>query len=291
MDWCSICVLALFVTVFFYETDEIRFRGFLCLDGETLTAFPTTTPKSLDDVTFEPFTPIDGSTEDSVKADKNIKKYFDAYKPDTGIGYSEDNWAHTGLGFFNMANEKNSFASYKMRFPGAGYVTLAVRYANGGNTNRMFNAYLDHDYYVNAPPTGGWENWDTAYVVMDAPLGEAELKFISLTSDGAPNIDAFGFSIDDVCRVSEGCPDTSTTIFNKVHGVAGFALHGEMLRLAGSERAYVNVFDMHGRLVAKQIVENVAEVSIATMVKSAGLYRVVVRQGSAKFTATYAKVR
>ena len=94
-----------------------------------------------------------------------------------------------------------------------------------------------------------------------------------------------------MCRVSEGCPDTSTTIFNKVHGVAGFALHGEMLRLAGSERAYVNVFDMHGRLVAKQIVENVAEVSLATMVKSAGLYRVVVRQGSAKFTATYAKVR
>jgi hypothetical protein len=48
---------------------------------------------------------------------------------------------------------------------------------------------------------------------------------------------------------------------------------------------------MHGRLVAKQIVENVSEVSLATMVKSAGLYRVVVRQGSAKFVANYAKVR
>ena len=262
-------------------------------DGKALTAFPTTTPQSLDDVTFVPFTPIEGSTEDSVQVDKNIKKFFDAYKPDTGIGFSEDNWAHTGLGFFNMANEKNSFASYKMKFPGAGYVTLAVRYANGGSSDRLFNAYLDHDYYVSAPPTGGWENWDTAYVVMDAPLGEAELKFISLTSDGAPNIDAFGFSIDGVCRVSEGCEetDTSKTAIKNELGLGGFGLHGETLRLAGTERAHVNVFDMRGRLVAMQIVENVSEVSLATMVKSAGLYRVVVRQGSAKFVANYAKVR
>ena len=267
-------------------------------DGKALTAFPTTTPKSLDDVTFVPFTPIEGSTEDSVKADKNIKKFFDAYKPDSGNGFSENNHeGFTGEGFWNVANEKNSFGSYRMKFPGAGYVTLAVRYSNGGTSDRLFNAYLDHDYYVSAPPTGSWDKWDTAYVVMDAPLGEAELRFISLTSDGGPNIDAFGFNIDDVCRVSEGCPevkdssDTSTTIYNRVRDVAGFALHGETLRLAGAERAYVNVFDMRGRLVAKQIVENVSEVSLATMVKSAGLYRVVVRQGSAKFVANYAKVR
>ena len=267
-------------------------------DGKALTAFPTTTPKSLDDVTFVPFTPIEGSTEDSVKADKNIKKFFDAYSPDTGVGFKENNWeGFIGEGFFNMTNEKNSFASYKMKFPGAGYVTLAVRYANGGTSDRLFNAYLDHDYYVSAPPTGAWDKWDTAYVVMDAPLGEAELKFISLTSDGAPNIDAFGFSIDDVCRVSEGCPevkdstDTSTTIFNKVRNVAGFALHGEMLRLAGTERAHVNVFDMHGRLVAKQIVDGVGEVQLSSMVRSAGLYRVVVKQGTAKYNATWAKVR
>ena len=155
----------------------------------------------------------------------------------------------------------------------------------------MFNAYLDHDYLVSAPPTGGWDKWDTAYVVMDAPQGEAELKIMSLTSDGAPNIDAFGFNIDDVCRVSEGCPEETIEIVKTVSRENGIALHGETLRLADTERANVNVFDMHGRLVAKQIVENASEVSLATMVRSAGLYRVVVRQGSAMFTATYAKVR
>ena len=266
-------------------------------DGKALTAFPTTTPKSLDDVTFVPFTPIDGSTEDSVKADKNIKKFFDAYMPDSGNGFSENNHeGFTGEGFWNVANEKNSFGSYRMKFPGAGYVTLAVRYSNGGSSDRLFNAYLDHDYYVSAPPTGSWDKWDTAYVVMDAPLGEAELKFISLTSDGGPNIDAFGFNIDDVCRVSEGCPevkdstDSSTTVFPKNSVRSELALlNGNILKLNGSGNARIDVFDMHGRLVARKIAAG--EVDLSNLVKANGLYRVMVQQGSVKFATTWAKVK
>lgn len=259
-------------------------------DGKALTAFPTTTPKSLDDVTFVPFTPIEGSTEDSVQVDKNIKKFFDAYMPDSGNGFSESNHeGFTGEGFWNVANEKNSFGSYRMKFPGAGYVTLAVRYSNGGSSDRLFNAYLDHDYYVSAPPTGSWDKWDTAYVVMDAPLGEAELKFISLTSDGGPNIDAFGFNIDDVCRVSEGCPEESTAVVETVRRENGFALHGETLRLANSEQASVSIFDVRGHLVANKVAAG--EVDLSKLVKAKGLYRVIVRQGSAKFIANYAKVR
>ena len=259
-------------------------------DGAALKAFPITTPKSLDDVTFVPYTSPDGSEETTVPVDKNIKKFFDAYMPDTGIGTSDTNWAHTGLGFFNVANEMNSFASYKMKFPGAGNVTLAVRYANGGNSNRTFNAYLDHDYIVNAPPTGGWENWDTAYVVMDAPLGEAELKFISLTSDGAPNIDTFGFSIDGVCRVSEGCADTIETIAmpRSTVAAAGAKLRGGMLTL--SHDADVSVFDMRGRLVVRKSV-SAGEVDLSSLVRTNGLYRVIVRDGNSKFVATYMKVK
>jgi lysophospholipase L1-like esterase len=265
-------------------------------DGKALTAFPTTTPQSLDDVTFVPFTPIDGSTEDSVKADKNIKKFFDAYKPDSGNGFSESNHeGFTGEGFWNVANEKNSFGSYRMKFPGAGYVTLAVRYSNGGTSDRLFNAYLDHDYYVSAPPTGSWDKWDTAYVVMDAPLGEAELKFISLTSDGGPNIDAFGFNIDDVCRVSEGCPetdttDTSTTVVAKTSMPTALAqLNGNTLKINGTGNVRIDVFDMRGHLVARKIAAG--EVDLSNLVKADGLYRVIVRQGSAKYATTWAKVK
>jgi hypothetical protein len=177
-------------------------------------------------------------------------------------------------------------------------VTLAVRYANGGSSDRMFNAYLDHDYLVSAPPTGGWDKWDTAYVVMDAPQGEAELKIMSLTSDGAPNLDAFGFSIDGVCRVGEECPEVKdstdslmTIVAQKPMRSELVQLNGGVLKLEGAENARVEVFDMRGRLIAKKIVENASEVSLATMVKSAGLYRVVVRQGNSRFVANYAKVR
>ena len=269
-------------------------------DGKALTSFPTTTPKSLDDVTFEPFTPMDGSGESTVEVDKDIKKFFDAFTPDTaGIGWSQNDWTgFSGEGFYNFDNSNVSFASYKMKFPGAGYVTLAVRYANGGSSDRMFNAYLDHDYLVSAPPTGGWDKWDTAYVVMDAPQGEAELKIMSLTSDGAPNLDAFGFSIDGVCRVSEGCPDVKDTTDSLMEIIApkvmysDFArLKGDLLQVNGAEKARIEVFDLRGRLVAKRIVENASEVSLANLVKSTGLYRVVVKQGSARFSATYAKVK
>ena len=268
-------------------------------DGKALTSFPTTTPKSLDDVTFEPFTPMDGSGESTVEVDKDIKKFFDAFTPDTaGIGWSQNDWTgFSGEGFYNFDNSNVSFASYKMKFPGAGYVTLAVRYANGGTTDRMFNAYLDHDYYLSAPPTGAWDKWDTAYVVMDAPQGEAELKFMSVTNDGAPNIDAFGFNIEGVCRVSEGCPEevpgdsTDSTTVLKPYTVAnvGVTLYGDMLSL--SERADVALFDMRGRLVARKIVDGASELSLSSLVKNAGLYRVVVKQGSARFSATYAKVK
>lgn len=260
-------------------------------DGKALTAFPTTTPKSLDDVTFEPFTPMEGSEETNVQVDKDIKQYFDAYTPDTaGIGWSQNEWTgFTGEGYYNLDNTKESFAGYKMKFPGAGYVTLAVRYANGGSSDRMFNAYLDHDYYVSAPPTGGWDKWDTAYVVMDAPEGEALLMFKSLTSDGAPNLDAFGFSLADVCRVGVDCnKDTISTSLRGVKTFAAAKIHGDKLLL--SERANVSVFDMNGSLVVRKTVD-AGEVNLSSLVRANGIYRVMVQQGSKKLVATWAKVK
>ena len=164
-------------------------------------------------------------------------------------------------------------------------MTLGVRYANGGTSDRMFNAYLDHDYYVSAPPTGGWDKWDTAYVVMDAPQGEALLKFMSLTSDGAPNLDAFGFNLDGVCRVGADCATIS------LHPGAERVepkLRGNLLLL--TEHANVSVFDMNGSLVMRKSID-AGEVDLSTLVRANGLYRVMVQQGSKKLVATFAKVK
>ena len=256
-------------------------------DGKALTAFPTTTPKSLDDVTFVPFTPMEGSEESNVEVDKNIKKYFDAHKPDDGDGYSEDNNAgFHGDGFWNFANSKTSFASYKVKFPGAGYTTLAVIYANGGTSDRMFNAYVDHDYYISAPPTGNWTTWDTAYVVLDAPDGEAELKFMSLTADGGPNIDMFGFSLDGVCRVGYDCE--TIKLVNAPASATGLRLMGDVLAL--TEPSDISIYDTRGSLVVRKTVQ-VGEVDLSSLVRANGLYRVMVRQGKVHYAATWAKVK
>lgn len=246
-------------------------------NGAALTEFPTSTPKNLDDVTFEPFTPINGNSEIEIKVDKNIVKYFDAYKPDSGNGFSENNWTgFLGEGFFNFANEKNSFASYKMNFPGAGNVTLAVIYANGGTTDRMFNAYMSHDYYISAPPTGAWDKWDTAYVVLDAPKGSVELKFMSLTADGAPNIDAFGFSLENVCRKNVDCKN-STEPLEQDSLKQNSTTESIVYNFEKLQNFDVKIFDMQGKFIAKINVNSVLNFdTIKSQIKTPGMYRAVI---------------
>jgi len=124
---------------------------------------------------------------------------------------------------------------------------------------------------------------------MDAPQGEAELKFMSVTSDGAPNLDAFGFNLDGVCRVGVDCKEEiPPTSLQGVKAVAGARLHGNMLSL--TERAEVNVFDMSGSLVVRKAVL-AGEVDMSSLVRTNGVYRVVVRQGREKLVATWAKVK
>ena len=125
---------------------------------------------------------------------------------------------------------------------------------------------------------------------MDAPEGEALLKFMSLTSDGAPNLDAFGFSLDGVCRVSEGCEDTGTTVMGGPMVAQNIKLRGNILQLANDQHANVSVFDMRGSLVVRKAV-NAGEVDLSTLVNANGLYRVMVRQGKVNYAATWAKVK
>lgn len=247
-------------------------------DGTPLTKFPEGVPKQIEGVTPT------GSVEivDIETLDKDIKTWFDASEPDGyDVGWTESSNAgfSFGLGYWNFDNKVNSFASYEMEFPSAGYVTMGIIYANGGKTSRTLNIYLDHDYLVDCPPTGDWSIYDTAFVNLDLVKGKGELKFISTTSDGGPNIDAFGFSVDHICRANDDNCEVA------------MGLRGERLQLPSGGPAHVSVYDMTGRLVAQKHVKNATDISLSSMVKSTGLYRVLVRQGSASFSGTWAKVK
>ena len=60
--------------------------------------------------------------------------------------------------------------------------------------------------------------------------------------------------------------------------------------LALSRDADVSVFDMRGRLVVRKTMA-AGEVDLSKMVRTNGLYRVIVRDGNSKFVATYMKVK
>lgn len=275
-------------------------------DGKALTSFPASTPKKLSDVTYSTEVPAttdepDDSSEggqEETHVSLDIKDFIDAANPDSGNGATEDNHiGFTGKGFFNFTNELNSSAAYNMHFPSAGYVTMGIRYSFAGTEERSVNVYLDHDYIVKFKPTTDWDTWDTAYVDLDLINGDGVLKFISMTEDGGPNIDAFGFSVEDVTRKlvstdsseAEKSKDSSNvesrdSVTTKVNSLEtrGFGLVGNVLRVSNPGTVNVKVFSMDGRLVAERSLDvqnGSVELSLSSMVRSTGLFQVVARQG------------
>lgn len=285
-------------------------------DGAARKAFPTGTPRTLEEAKQTGAITIDTA----VSYDKNIVSWFDAYAPDSGKGFSENNHKdYTGMGFFNFDNAVNSFADYRMLFPAAGYVTMGIRYSFSGTTEREVNVYLDHDYYVNFKSTGSWDVWDTAWVNVDLAKGDAMLKMISMTFDGGPNIDAFGFSIEGVRRIlssgdtiygeGEVPPESSSSTefssssgtgegsLKKIHSngnPGAFRLNGNAVTVPASEMVNVQVFDMSGRLMVKKDVflsAGTSALPLHSWVSRTGVYRILLRAGTATVSGNWALVR
>ena len=265
-------------------------------NGAALTTFPTNTPGCGGPCQ----TGTTSGSEEVEQVDYDINGFFDAYAPDEGDGFSQTNHEnYSGEGFFDFVNQKNSSATFQMVFPAAGRSTMAIRYSFVSANDRMMNVYLDHDYYVNFKSTGSWDKWDTAYVDIDLLYGENPLQFISMTDDGGPNIDGFGFSTAGVQRKlpsgelikGAGEPEIFEAIKKNLKVSAEAQLHGNTLHIVGPEKAHVQIYDMKGQLVAQRTVESASEVSLAPMVHAAGLYRVIVKQGGVMSSATWAKVK
>lgn len=285
-------------------------------DGAALTTFPTGTPKTLEEAKQTDVVNVDTS----VTYDKDIKSWFDAYAPDSGNGFSENNHLdYTGEGFFNFDNSLGSTANYQMLFPAAGYVTMGIRYSFAGSTDREVNVYLDHDYYVTFKSTGSWDVWDTAWVNVDLASGEETLKLISTTYDGGPNIDAFGFSLAGVQRIlasgdtaygeGEVIADTSATDSTDVAdstdvsdtmGISmpqiakAFQLNGNKLTLSTAASVNVKVFDMGGRMMANKTLSlsaGTSELPLEAWTSRSGVYRIVVKTGTQMLSANWALIR
>ncbi len=268
-------------------------------NGAALSTFPTGTPKVLADV--DPTGGVEIDT--TVVYEKNVRKWLDASLPDSfDAGWTESsNAGFSGAGYWNFANALSTFADYRMVFPSAGRATLGIVYANGGAASRKLNVYLDHDYPVDFPPTGSWTTWDTAWVNVDLPLGEETMRLISLTEDGGPNIDVFGFSVPGVERASlerelpgeETEGNDSSTALSEIFPNGGLSLTGNRLQLERPGMVEAKLFDMSGRMLARErilAVRGSAEL-FAGMRLSPGIYRIRVFSGNASADAMWAVTR
>ncbi len=274
-------------------------------DGSSRTTFPTGTPKTIEEAKQADVVAVDTS----VKYNKEIQSWFDAFTPDSGRGFSENNHLDfTGEGFYNFDNSLNSDAYYQMLFPAAGYATMGIRYSFAGSTDRELNIYLDHDYYVTFKSTGSWDIWDTAWVNVDLASGEETLKLISTTYDGGPNIDAFGFSIAGVKRVlasgetiyGEGEPQSSSSSETQEgsdkdalaaqNEMPVMQLKGNRLTLSLNSAVNVKIFDMGGRMIANKTLSlssGTSELPLESWVGRSGVYRVVVKNGNQKLSSNW----
>ena len=135
---------------------------------------------------------------------------IDMSRPEEGEGTTDtDHEGYTGQGFFNIANNASSTATYNITSEqSASNARVMVRYSFDGTENRDMTFKIDYGTYdVEFPPTGSWTKWDTVYiddVGLDAL--DFKLKIESTMEKGGPNIDMIAFNIKGVYRTGCGIP-------------------------------------------------------------------------------------
>lgn len=97
----------------------------------------------------------------------------------------------------------------------------------------------------------------------------------------------FGFSMAGVCRVSEGCeatePEKKDTTETDKKDSTGTTIIAQKMNFSNGANVRVSVYDMQGKLVANRVVSSDFEITnevVSSWVKSAGMYRIVMREGS-----------
>lgn len=107
-----------------------------------------------------------------------------------------DHTGFTGTGFVNTANEVGSYVQFTVNAPTAGAATLALRYANGTATGRKGSVSVN-GAAVSTPefaPTANWDSWAAARVPVTLKAGTNQVRVVTTTTGGLPNLDSLTVS-------------------------------------------------------------------------------------------------
>ncbi|HEV7298867.1 MAG TPA: carbohydrate-binding protein [Tepidisphaeraceae bacterium] len=96
---------------------------------------------------------------------------------------------YNGTGYADFAGG-GSGAAFTVNRNAGGMTQLAIRYANGGMTNRPMNISINgRNVTLQFAPTGGWNNWATVTTDSYLLAGGNDIRIVATTGDGGPNVD------------------------------------------------------------------------------------------------------
>jgi hypothetical protein len=183
-----------------------------------------------------------------------ILSNLNAANPEEGDGvYEEKNTGYIDNGYYNFSNLMGSYGLWKITSKSTGEAILTLRFANAGTTSRGMTLSINDSLIgiISFPSTASWTSWDSISVKNPLKSGLNTIYLESITSDGGPNIDQFGFNIegvilwDGITRISNIKNSNKTFTYNIHSGVIQSAQDGIM---------EVNVFDLQGkRILSKKL--------------------------------------
>lgn len=109
-----------------------------------------------------------------------------------------NNSGYTGSGFANTANASGVWYEINVNVPSSGAHDISVRFANGSSTDRAQAISVNGNTQISSQSfsgTGSWTSWSTSQFSLNLNSGSNTIRFTSLTSSGAANLDRI-----DVCQ-------------------------------------------------------------------------------------------
>lgn len=209
-----------------------------------------------------------------------ILSNLNAANPVEGVGvYEEKNTGYVDNGYYNFSNLIESYGLWKISSNTSGEAILSLRFANAGTTSRGMTLSINDSLIgiISFPSTASWTSWDSISVKVPLKSGVNTIYLESITNDGGPNIDQFGFNIDGVILW-----DGITRIPNIKNSNKTFTynIHSGVIQSAQDGIMEVNVFDLQGkRILSKKlsIMQGTTMFSLEKENLSLGSYLVQIR--------------
>ncbi|RYY76179.1 MAG: carbohydrate-binding protein [Gammaproteobacteria bacterium] len=137
---------------------------------------------------------------------------------ESSIGFCNDSsrvltnhTGYTGVGFFDSENTLNATFSVSVSAASSKTYAAKIRFANGSSATRQAAIFVNDNKIqsVDFPSNSNWDQWQTLTVDVPLNAGSNNVKIISETKDGLPNIDNLIVVGNGIAPAA--CPTTPTT--------------------------------------------------------------------------------